>query len=39
VGRVEEILTEKDLVKVTVTFFGRDTLYELGLGDVRRIEE
>ena len=38
-GRVEEILTEKDLVKVSVSFFGRDTIYELGLGDVQRSEE
>ncbi|MCI8600363.1 MAG: transcription termination/antitermination factor NusG [Oscillospiraceae bacterium] len=38
-GRVEEILPEKDLVKVTVSFFGRDTLYELGLGDVRLAEK
>ena len=35
-GRVEEILPEKDLVKVTVSFFGRDTLYELGLGEIGR---
>lgn len=38
-GKVEEILPEKDLVKVSVSFFGRDTLYELGLGDVQRLEE
>lgn len=38
-GRVEEIVPEKDLVKVTVSFFGRDTLYELGLGDVRLAEK
>jgi len=38
-GQVEEIVVDKNLVKVSVSFFGRSTLYELELGDVQRIEE
>jgi transcriptional antiterminator NusG len=38
-GKVEEIVVEKNLVKVSVSFFGRSTLYELELGDVQLIEE
>ena len=38
-GQVEEVVVEKNLVKVSVSFFGRSTLYELELGDVQVIEE
>lgn len=38
-GQVEEIVVEKNLVKVSVSFFGRSTLYELELGDVQLVEE
>ena len=38
-GQVEEIVVDKNLVKVSVSFFGRSTLYELELGDVQVIEE
>jgi len=38
-GQVEEILVDKNLVKVSVSFFGRSTLYELELGDVQVIED
>lgn len=34
VGRVEEIDVDKNVVKVTVSMFGRDTLAELQLGQV-----
>ncbi len=38
-GQVEEIVVDKNLVKVSVSFFGRSTLYELELGDVQVIED
>ena len=38
-GRVEEVDVEKDLVKVTVSMFGRDTLAELQLGQVELVRE
>ena len=38
-GQVEEIIVDKNLVKVSVSFFGRSTLYELELGDVQVIED
>ena len=39
VGVVEEIDVDKDLVKVTVSMFGRETPVELKLGEVAAIEK
>ena len=38
-GRVEEVDVDKDLVKVTVSMFGRDTLAELQLGQVELVRD
>ena len=39
VGRVEEVDVDKDVVKVTVSMFGRDTLAELQLGQVELVKD
>lgn len=39
VGRVEELDVDKDVVKVTVSMFGRDTLAELQLGQVELVKD
>ncbi len=39
IGRVEEVDTDKDIVKVTVSMFGRDTLAELQLGQVELVKD
>ena len=39
IGRVEEVDADKDMVKVTVSMFGRDTLAELQLGQVELVRE
>ena len=39
IGRVEEVDVDKDLVKVTVSMFGRDTLAELQLGQVELVRD
>ena len=38
-GVVEEILPEENLVRLSIHFFGRDTSYEIPLGDVKGVEE
>ena len=39
IGRVDEVDTDKDIVKVTVSMFGRDTLAELQLGQVELVKD
>ncbi|MGI5893958.1 MAG: transcription termination/antitermination protein NusG [Candidatus Merdivicinus sp.] len=39
IGRVEEIDVDKNIVKVTVSMFGRDTLAELQLGQVELVQD
>ena len=39
IGRVEEVDTDKNIVKVTVSMFGRDILAELQLGQAELVKD